>query len=118
MPWFSVEDDLAFHPKAQAAGNSAMGLWVRSGSWSMKYLTDGHVPRATAALLGSQADAKRLVEVGLWAEEPAGFVFHEWATRQRTRSQIAASRERDAKKKAMQRHKNEPQSPSDEGCPF
>lgn len=29
MPWFRVDDDFALHPKAIAAGNAALGLWVR-----------------------------------------------------------------------------------------
>lgn len=34
MSWFKVDDHLAFHRKTLAAGNEAMGLWVRAGSWS------------------------------------------------------------------------------------
>lgn len=113
MPWFSVEDDLAFHPKAQAAGNAALGLWVRAGSWSMKYLTDGHIPRPTAALLGSAVDVRRLVDAGLWVEVADGYVFHEWALRQRTRKKVAEDREKAAKKKATQRSRDEPQYPTD-----
>lgn len=108
MPWFSVEDDLSFHPKVEAAGNAAMGLWVRAGAWSMKYLTDGRVPRSIAAAMGSPGDAKRLVEAGLWAESGDGYVFHEWAARQRTKAQVAESRKRAASKKAAQRGRSEP----------
>lgn len=31
MPWFKVDDTLALHGKVVAAGNPAMGLWVRAG---------------------------------------------------------------------------------------
>ena len=32
--WFKVDDNLALHPKVLGAGNAAMGMWVRAGSWS------------------------------------------------------------------------------------
>jgi len=93
MPWFSVEDTLAFHPKTIAAGNAAVGLWVRAGSWSMQILTDGEIPRDIARALGSPAEARRLVEAGLWIPKDGGYEFHEWSQRQRSRVRVAADRE-------------------------
>lgn len=84
MPWFRVDDNLAFHAKVIAAGNAAMGLWVRAGSYSMQQLTDGHVPLDVARLLGKKSEADRLVTVGLWTErdDSGGYDFHEWMGRQ------------------------------------
>lgn len=93
MPWFKVDDNFAFHAKCVAAGNSAVGLWVRAGSWAMQQLTDGFVPRHIARTLGSNAEAKRLVEAGLWVEKDDGYIFHEWADRQPSRVQVEADRE-------------------------
>ena len=36
MPWFNVDDGFAFHRKAVRAGNAAIGLWTRAGSWWMR----------------------------------------------------------------------------------
>ncbi len=98
MAWFSVEDNLCLHPKVMAAGNAAMGLWVRAGSWSMQNMTEGHIPAEVAHMLGTPKDAVRLVKAGLWTVEPEGYRFHQWAARQRSRSKVesdrAASRER------------------------
>src|SRR5699024_8136853 len=67
MPWFKVDDNLDFHPKVIAAGNSAMGLWVRAGAYCAKQLTDGFVPRQMLnALGGRQRDVSQLVNAGLW----------------------------------------------------
>jgi hypothetical protein len=93
MPWFAVEDTLAFHRKTLTAGNAAMGLWVRAGSWSMQILTDGEIPAEVARTLGTVAEAKRLVAAGLWIPKADGYEFHEWADRQRSRVQVAADRE-------------------------
>lgn len=83
MPWFRVNDNLAFHAKALAAGNAAMGLWVRAGSWSTQQLTDGHVPEQVARQLGKKAEADLLVAAGLWSiRDDGGYDFHEWMGRQ------------------------------------
>lgn len=92
MPWFRVDDNLAFHAKAVAAGNAAMGLWVRAGSWSAQQLTEGHVPAQIAATLGKATEARRLVDVGLWVEVEDGYDFHEWGDRQPSKAQVEADR--------------------------
>lgn len=94
MPWFMVEDTLPFHPKAIDAGNSAVGLWVRAGAWSMQHLTDGFVPSAIVRMIGSRVEADRLVEVGLWVKAPDGYWFHEWRSRQQSREQVERAREK------------------------
>lgn len=77
--WFKVDDQLAFHPKAFTVGNTALGLWVRAGSWSGAQLTDGHIPdHVIKALGGTRADTTRLVQSGLWEKVPGGYQFHDW----------------------------------------
>ncbi|HEY1178259.1 MAG TPA: hypothetical protein VGF17_19060 [Phytomonospora sp.] len=102
MPWFKVDDNLAFHAKAVAAGNAAMGLWVRAGSWCAQQLTDGFVPDHIAATLGRAVEAQRLVDAGLWHREEGGYRFHEWADegRQPTRAEVERRRRDDRTRKA------------------
>lgn len=92
MPWFKVDDNLAFHAKTIKAGNAAMGLWVRAGAWSMQTLTDGFVPHEVARQLGSRAEARRLIAADLWLEKDDGYEFHEWQQRQPSRAKISADR--------------------------
>lgn len=98
MPWFKVDDNLAFHSKTVDAGNAAMGLWVRAGSWCAQNLTDGFLPGHMLPMLGTAQQAARLVRAGLWNRESGGFSFHEWGERQPKREAIenerAAARER------------------------
>lgn len=96
MPWFRVDDTAADHPKIIAAGNAAVGLWMRCGSWAMRQLTDGFIPTAVARSYGTPAQAKRLVDVGLWLEVDDGYVFHEWDQRQPSRAKLDADREANA----------------------
>lgn len=105
MTWFKVDDSLAFHRKVVAAGNAAMGLWVRAGSWSAQQLTDGHVPEHIAILLGTPAQASRLVRSGLWITVADGYRFHEWNEkgRQPTAQSVREARESSAERQAKWR---------------
>lgn len=106
MPWFKVDDKLATHPKVIEAGNKALGLWVRAGSWCMSHLTDGFVTASTVPMLGgSAADAKRLVSVGLWSVADGGWQFNDWMDYQPTKAQIETERAATAERVAKHRNK-------------
>lgn len=92
MPWFKVDDNLAFHAKTMLAGNAAMGLWVRAGSWSSQQLTDGHIPSHIIAALGTHAQAGKLVSAGLWDFAEGGYQFHQWTERQPNSAAVKAER--------------------------
>ena len=103
MVWFQVDDNLAFHPKAVAAGNAAMGLWVRAGAWSAANLTDGFIPYRVAYQLGSRANCERLVKEKLFDSTPDGYQFHDWNDRNLTKNEVEEKRRYDRKRKADQR---------------
>lgn len=109
MTWFKVDDGFCFHPKALAAGNSALGLWVRAGSWCGANLTGGQLPRHMIGTFGAQKrDAKKLVEAGLWSETEDGYQFNGWDDYQPTKMQVEAerkaARERQARHREAKRH--------------
>lgn len=110
MTWFKVDDNLAFHRKVVAAGNAAMGLWVRAGSWCAQQLTDGHVPEHMIGLLGTPAQAAKLVKAGLWVEVAGGYEFHQWAGRQPTAKAVRDERERNAARQADFRERRRAQA--------
>lgn len=92
MPWFKVDDNLAFHAKTVAAGNPAMGLWVRAGAWCAQQVTDGFIPDHIISVIGTPAQAKKLVQVRLWDDADGGFRFHQWTDRQPSRVDVEAER--------------------------
>jgi len=94
VTWFKVDDHLATHSKVVAAGNAAMGLWVRAGSWSSQHLTNGHVPAHVVAMLGTPGQAKALVSAGLWLTVDDGWQFHDWFGYQPTASEVDELREK------------------------
>lgn len=93
MAWFKVDDALAFHVKVITAGNTAMGLWVRAGSWCAQQLTNGHVPANIVRTFGgSSDDVRSLCDVGLWHEVEDGYQFHDWDEYQPTREKVLLDR--------------------------
>jgi hypothetical protein len=98
VPWFKVDDNLAFHPKAIMAGNAALGLWVRAGSWGAQQLTDGYIPLDMARSLGTPSQTGRLVTSGLWIPRDNGYEFHQWAERQPLRKDVEAKRAANAER--------------------
>ena len=104
MTWFKVDDKLFGHPKARAAGNRAMGLWVLSGSYSSAYLTDGFVPvEYVKDHRYGLRDAEALVDAGLWHPVDGGWQFHDWSVTNPTRSEVEEKREADRKRKQRER---------------
>jgi hypothetical protein len=94
VTWFKVDDQLAIHPKAILAGNAAMGLWVRAGSWCAAHLTGGALPAHMLGTLGAQRrDARRLVDAGLWTRTNAGYQFKDWQDWQPTKAEVEADKE-------------------------
>jgi hypothetical protein len=100
MTWFKVDDSLADHPKvlrlqALKGWQGALALWVLAGAWASRHLTNGAVPGATVARLGaSRRDADLLVSVGLWERTETGYAYHDWTSRNPTRNDVEARRER------------------------
>ncbi len=108
MSWFPVDDAFHSHPKAQKAGDEAIGMWTRAGSHCMAYLTDGFVAEWWVKQQPKgMAKAQRLLDAGLWrqgenAEGEPGFWFHDWKA-ECTKSHILAARENARQRKAKSR---------------
>ena len=91
MAWFKVDDRLWAHPKIVALPLTALGLWVKAGSYCAAYETDGALDRHMIGTLGAQKrDSDRLVKAGLWSETETGYVFHDWDQYQPTKRQLEA----------------------------
>lgn len=105
MTWFKVDDNLSFHRKTVAAGNAAMGLWVRAGSWCGQHLTDGFIPDHMIATLGTPAQKQKLINAGFWIPVDGGCQFHGWNEkgRQPTSENVLAKREKNAERQARHR---------------
>jgi hypothetical protein len=73
MPWFRLDDSFHSHPKILAAGNEAVGLYVRCGTYAAQYLTNGFIPDEIALLYGTRELAEVLVRTKLWRRARGGW---------------------------------------------
>jgi hypothetical protein len=76
----------------------------------MGQLNDGAVPRDMLRMLdGTPAEAKALVECGLWEPTPDGWQFHDWPDYQDSAEDIQRERGRKAKNQKAYRRRNRDQ---------
>jgi hypothetical protein len=117
IPWFKVDDQLHAHRKARLARKAAMGVWVLAGSWCADNLTDGFVPASVLPLWGTRADARALVDAGLWhpseKDGERGWQFHDWHEFQPTAESVRA--EREAARERMKHLRSRRRSPERSG---
>jgi hypothetical protein len=103
MPWFKIDDSFHGHPKVERAGNAAVGLWVRCGSWSSQYLTDGHIPPDVARRYGRTAEVDRLIDSEMWTVNDNGFWMPDYLeynpSAEQVRTERANARERQARRR-------------------
>lgn len=122
MPWFVVDDSAHSHPKFIKAGNAAVGLWMRCGSYAAQHLTNGIVPGAIVTMYGTAPQAAKLSKAGLWhpaghtcsrcpQPEPGDYVMHDYLAYNPTRKQVIDRREKAAEKKRRQRGGTRPEPP-------
>lgn len=78
MPWFRLDDSFDTHPKILAAGNEAIGLYVRCGTYAARHLTDGFIRHDVAMLYGTKTLADTLVHAGLWHRARGGWTIHDY----------------------------------------
>lgn len=108
MSWFKIDDGFHCHPKVLEAGNEAIGLYVRCGSYSSQQLTEGFVPRVIALMYGDTHLIDALVKVGLFRPVDGGWQIHDYGVYNPTREQVlgereaAKQRQRNARERARQ----------------
>lgn len=103
MAWFRIEDSFHSHPKVKLAGNAATGLWVRCGSWSAQYLTDGHVPLHVVADFGKPREIDALVAARLWVPEDDCMLMPDFLDYNQSKDDVDKRRRRDADRKRAER---------------
>ncbi|WP_146128936.1 hypothetical protein [Corynebacterium sp. 13CS0277] len=109
MVWFRIDDNFHSHPKIEQLPNGAIGLWVKAGSWSTKYLTDGVIPASVVrGLKGTRPQIDALVRSGMWVEIVGdsgrkSYAFRDWEDYQTPRSEVMETRAKQARIKRESR---------------
>lgn len=103
MPWFRLDDSFHSHPKVIAAGNEAVGLYVRCGTYVAQHLTDGFVGKPVVLLYGSDSLAARLVDAGLWHRARGGWNIHDYLDYNPSREAVEKERKAAAERQRRSR---------------
>lgn len=101
LPWIRLDTALPDHPKILALvdgnkdGRASAFVHICAMAYAGRHGTDGFVPReALRRVNGTNADAQRLVKVGLWKPDPGGWMINGWDEYQ---SSDESTRERSAR---------------------
>jgi hypothetical protein len=103
VPWFRLDDSFHSHPKVIAAGNEAIGLYVRSGTYAAEHLTDGFVSKDIALLYGDETLAGALVRVKLWHRARGGWTIHDYLDYNPSREDVERERKQAAERQRRRR---------------
>lgn len=107
LPWVRLDTQFAANPKIlylmKDKQFKAAFVWVTSLGYAGAHGTDGFIPtEALPFLHATKAEAKTLVEVGLWLENVGGFEINSWAEFQPSNADTQ-ERKKKARDAAMQR---------------
>jgi hypothetical protein len=104
MSWVKLDDKLTSHPKVIAAGNAAVGAWVRMLAYAGLHLTDGRVPSAVAKSIASPRELAMLLKVGLVILlEDGDYYLHDFLEWNPPASEVKARRDHERDRKQRQR---------------
>lgn len=105
MTWVKLDDAFHRNPKAREAGLRGRALYIAGLCYCSAELTDGAIMKTMLPVLAAEADvkpadARRLVDVGLWVDVGDRYVVHDYLAWNPT---AAEARERRAKRQAAGR---------------
>ena len=123
MPWVTIDDQIASHPKIVRAGPEAAWMWATAIAYCSKHLTDGLVPAEALVTLGPfkhpKSVAERLVEArvrpdgeGLFERRGEDYAVHDYLKHNPTAESVLKRRAEAAAKKARQRSQQYPKQSS------
>jgi hypothetical protein len=96
------------HPKVVAAGNEAVGVWVRAKGYCDKQLTDGFVPDGVLAMIAGprlRVLKAALLRETLFDQAEGGVLMHDYLKHNPSKAEVLEKREAARQKKAAQRAK-------------
>lgn len=103
LPWVRLDTQFAQNPKIlyliEDKKFRAAFVWVAALAYAGAQGTDGFLPAACLPVIhGTRADAKALVDVGLWLETIGGWEINDWDQHQQSNeeTQMRKKKARDA----------------------
>jgi hypothetical protein len=106
MSWFRLDDKFHGNPKVMAAGNAAVGLWIRCATYCADHLTDGKVPKNLAKTYGKLVEIRALLDAGMWVETDTHYVMPDYLDYNPSRQRVVGEREEAKARMAARRSGN------------
>lgn len=103
MSWFRLDDKFHNHPKVIDAGNAAIGLYVRCGTYCADHSTDGRVPEAVARMYGTRKEIAQLLASNLWKKEGDEYVIPDYLAFNPSKERVVADRAAAAERQRVAR---------------
>lgn len=112
MSWARFDDASSDHLKVRRAGSNGVALWWASVVWCSRHVTDGLIPKELVGDVWRPLDDPafdldaaivRLLEVGLWREEPGHYVVNDFLDYNPSKAEIETKRAKEREKKRAQR---------------
>lgn len=103
MAWVRIDDQAPRHDKMLKAGPAACWLWVCGIAHAQSQLTDGFISFESLPMIGVAGNvrklAERLVAVGLFDRDEAGYRVHHYLALNPSRAEVLAKRAADLARK-------------------
>jgi hypothetical protein len=103
MPWLKIDEQFYDNPKVVAAGNEAVGMYVRALSYCAHHLTDGHVVAKVWPKLGRSRARVRLEEAGLIVAEEEGYFIPHYLEYNFSAEEVKANKEANSERQRRYR---------------
>lgn len=100
VQWVRLDTAFASHPKVLALlrereGHRAGFVYLCALAYVGAQGTDGFVPQEALPFVhGRKSDAQRLVDCGLWSDQPGGWTIHGWMEKQESTEETQQRRVR------------------------
>lgn len=111
LKWIRIDTQMFENPKLlylkEDKKYRAIVVHLEGMTYSGRHALAGYIPKAALRIIGATtADAKHLVEAGLWDIAPGGWLIHDWAEHQLSADDMEKRRDR-AQKGAAARWKRD-----------
>lgn len=100
LPWVRLDTGFPTNPKILALlkereGHRAAFVYLSSLAYSGQHGTDGFVSEEALPFVhGRTQDARQLVKVGLWIDQPGGWIVNGWTEKQESTTETQQRRKR------------------------
>jgi hypothetical protein len=92
VSWFRLDDKFHSNPKVIDAGNAAIGLYVRCGTYCADHNTDGRIPAAVVRMYGNRKEIAQLLASNLWKKDGDEYVIPDYLSFNPSKEKVTADR--------------------------